>query len=302
MGPTPALVRFDSIMISLAIDENGYGPALGPLVATGIAGTSDVSSGWPEDIFDSKRLFSCGKLAAVEKIALSLFKIVFKKMPSSIFDLFEKSQYTGCPQTQICWDSLPQIPMMVSISEINSYLEYFSAFLERHKISILSIHSQVLCVQEFNSLCRKNLRKDYINYLQFEKIILRYFKTHQTHLVIAGRIGSRKTYTEFLKKNLSDWEITKKQENSDISEYFLLGKNNAKIILKFVRDIENKSFLGVLAGIYGKYIREIILTGINRYFRTERFISGYRDKYTSEFIKKLSRKNLPYTDCILRIK
>lgn len=296
-------MRFDSTMISLAIDENGYGPALGPLVATGIAGTSDVSSGWPKDIFDSKKLFSSReKLAAVEKIALSLFKIVFKKIPSSIFDLFEKSQYKRCLQTQICWDNLPQIPMRVTISEIDRYLEYLSAFLEKYKISILSLYSQVLCVKEFNSLCRKNLKKDYINYLQFEKIILRYHRTFENIMVVSGKIGGRKNYTEFLKKNLSDWwEIKKKQENSDISEY-LLRKNNATIILRFVRDIENKSFLGVLAGIYGKYIREIIVTGINRYFRTERFISGYRDQYTSEFIKKLSKKNLPYTDCILRIK
>ncbi len=289
-------------MIFVSIDENGYGPVLGPLVATGIAATSDVNHGWPHDIIDSKRLFSSrNRLAVLEKIALSLFRIAFMKMPSSTLDLFEKLQRTECPQTQVCWDNLPQIPMEVCTNEIDRYIEYLSVFLEKHRITIKSLHSQVLCVRRFNDLCRKNFRKDYIDYLQFEKIILRYHRAFENIVVASGRIGGRKRYVAFLRKNLSDWEILKKHENNDVSEY-LLKKNNSEITLRFIKDIEKKSFLGVLAGIYGKYIREMFMTGINRSLGTKRFISGYRDKYTSKFIQNLQRKNIPHKDCILRIR
>jgi hypothetical protein len=140
-----------------------------------------------------------------------------------------------------------------------------------------------------------------MNYLQFEKIILNYCKTFENIVVSAGKIGGRNYYMDFFQKTFSSWKIKKINESKDISEYTLI-KNNSGIVLKFVKNIEDKSFLGVLAGIYGKYIREISMIGINRFLGTNRFISGYRDRYTSEFIKKIQNKNLVYMDCILRVK
>ncbi|HON05285.1 MAG TPA: hypothetical protein P5065_02900 [Candidatus Ratteibacteria bacterium] len=289
-------------MIYVSIDENGYGPTLGPLITTGIAGTSDIDNGWPEDIVDSKKLFSSyKKFATIEKIALSLFKITFKKFPSTALDLFKQSNDIKCPKEQICLNNLPQVPMKTSIDQINSYTEYLYDFLNKQNITIKSIYSQITCVKEFNNLCRKKLRKDYMNYLQFEKIILNYCKTFENIVVSAGKIGGRNYYMDFFQKTFSSWKIKKINESKDISEYTLI-KNNSGIVLKFVKNIEDKSFLGVLAGIYGKYIREISMIGINRFLGTNRFISGYRDRYTSEFIKKIQNKNLVYMDCILRVK
>jgi len=289
-------------MIYVSIDENGYGPTLGPLITTGIAGTSDIDNGWPEDIVDSKKLFSSyKKFATIEKIALSLFKITFKKFPSTALDLFKQSNDIKCPKEQICLNNLPQVPMKTSIDQINSYTEYLYDFLNKQNITIKSIYSQITCVKEFNNLCRKKLRKDYMNYLQFEKIILNYCKTFENIVVSAGKIGGRNYYMDFFQKTFSSWKIKKINESKDISEYILI-KNNSGIVLKFVKNIEDKSFLGVLAGIYGKYIREISMIGINRFLGTNRFISGYRDRYTSEFIKKIQNKNLVYMDCILRVK
>ncbi|HPP67256.1 MAG TPA: hypothetical protein PKX05_05005, partial [bacterium] len=247
-------------------------------------------------LFSSQR-----KLEILEKIALALFNLSFHKMPTDAFDLFERSPDVICPQTQICWDNFPKIPLCVSLSEIKKYSAYLSDFLGKHGLAIQSICSQSVCARQFNNLCRNNLKKDYINYLQFEKIILTYHKMFKNITVTAGKIGGRKNYAGFVKKNLSDWRIITKQETADVSEY-LLRKNDAEIALKFVRDIETKSFLGVLAGIYGKYIRQLCMTGINRFFMTEKFISGYRDKYTSAFIDQLQHKNPDEMDCILRTK
>ncbi|HQL65894.1 MAG TPA: hypothetical protein PLS78_08555, partial [bacterium] len=250
-------------MIYVSIDENGYGPTLGPLITTGIAGTSDIDNGWPEDIVDSKKLFSSyKKFATIEKIALSLFKITFKKFPSTALDLFKQSNDIKCPKEQICLNNLPQVPMKTSIDQINSYTEYLYDFLNKQNITIKSIYSQITCVKEFNNLCRKKLRKDYMNYLQFEKIILNYCKTFENIVVSAGKIGGRNYYMDFFQKTFSSWKIKKINESKDISEYILI-KNNSGIVLKFVKNIEDKSFLGVLAGIYGKYIREISMIGIN---------------------------------------
>jgi len=288
----------------LALDENGYGPILGPLVATGIAGSSDLKKNWPGDIFDSKKLFSSAtKLAKIEKIALSIFMISNSRMPKNIFELFEPvTDNKSCkPDGCLCWNTLPDIPFCAKKSEIESYAEYLESFLKKNSISVTSITSMALCVKEFNNLCRKNFKKDYINYLLFEKIMNRYKNCGNMLTIMAGKIGGRKTYTEFLKYGFVDWKIIKKNEYPEISTY-LLSNNNSLMIINFIKDLESKSFLGVLSGIYGKYVRELLMTGINKSLCTETFISGYRDKNTKEFIRKLQLKMPAFIDCIIRIK
>lgn len=289
-------------MLYLGIDENGYGPLMGPLIATGIAGTSDLESAWLKDISDSKKIFTKhDRIKTIEKISLSLFKIVFNKLPESVFELFEKTEDSKCSYGSICWEKMPEIPVNNFKDEIDNYTQYLYEFCEKKGISIKSIQSEVLCVKEFNQLCRKNLKKDYINFLQFKKIIEKNQDFHQEILVKAGKIGGRKNYQSFLKKTMSEWEIETAKEDFNISEY-LLKKGINKIILRFVKDVEERSFLAVLAGIYGKYVRELIMTAINNSIGTKRFVSGYRDRFTAEFIKSFQEQNLPFKDCIIRIK
>ncbi|MCM8821697.1 MAG: hypothetical protein NC831_02645 [Candidatus Omnitrophica bacterium] len=291
-------------MAHLGIDENGYGPALGPLVVTGVKGSSDITEKWPADICDSKLLFSSrDKFAKIEKIALAIFEISRKKSPENALDIFENFEDVHCLEMnpKICFENLPEIPLWTTIADIEKYTEYLSCFLAQHKIELETVNSQILCVNKFNDFCRKNMKKDFIDYMLFEKIMLQSIIDCDNIVITAGKIGGRNKYCCFLKNGFCGWEIVKEKEDKESSKY-LLTRNSKKIILNFVKDVEAKSFLGTLAGIYGKYVREIFMRGINRSLKTERDISGYRDKHTSEFIKELYRKDLPYMDCVLRIK
>lgn len=290
-------------MLCLAIDENGYGPIMGPLVVTGVLGTSDVHN-WAGDIYDSKKLlYSRTGYEKIEMIALSVFKISTQKFPENVFEVFENFQTNNnCKEksSSICFKNLPEIPFWTSKERILEYCEYFSELCDKQKIKIVSLNSLILCAGGFNKLCRNGLMKDFINYLIFEKIILHTVENCDNLLVMAGKIGGRKTYDEFLKNGFSDWKILENKKNTNISEY-LLKKNSSAIDLNFIRDIESKSFLGVLAGIYGKYVRELFMVSINKSIGSERHISGYRDIHTKSFLKHLVKEKLQ-TDCLLRIK
>ncbi|MCX7704717.1 MAG: hypothetical protein N2115_00455 [bacterium] len=291
-------------MLYLAIDENGYGPVMGPLVVTGITGTSDITEGWPNEIFDSKRLFnSSNGYEKIEKISLCLFKITKKRLPENTLEIFENfQQNVDCPQkhSSICFKNLPEIPFWTSKDKIFEYCEYFSEFLDKRGTKILFLKSVTLCVGGFNRLCKNDLKKDFINYLLFEKIITHSAEKCESLFVLAGKIGGRKSYHKFLQNGFSQWKISEIIEDRNTSTY-LMKKNNNEIHLNFVNNIESKSFLGVLAGIYGKYVRELLMIGINRSMDTEEYISGYRDTRTKKFLEKFN--NIEFnTDCLLRIK
>ncbi|MCM8758167.1 MAG: hypothetical protein NC906_00115 [Candidatus Omnitrophica bacterium] len=289
-------------MLYLALDENGYGPIMGPLVVTGIAATGDVER-WPDEICDSKKLFSQNKSHdKIEKIALSIFLISKKKFPESPLEVFENFQNIDCKDGlfSICLKNLPEIPLWSTRDRITQYCEHFSEFCKKKGIKKLSVNSMILCVNNFNKLCKKGLKKDFVNYLLFEKIILSTKENCKNLFVMAGKIGGRKNYCEFLKNGFNKWEIVKKKESCDISSY-ILKKDSSSININFVKDIELQSFIGVLAGIYGKYVRQLIMTGINRSIGAEKYISGYRDNTTKSFLEKLKNTQIN-KDCLLRIK
>lgn len=290
-------------MLHIGLDENGYGPVMGPLVVTGVIATMDLDKDWPGDIYDSKLLFTHQNThKELEKIALSILNISKGKFSHSTSGIFENFQQDfKCPKDiSICFENLPEIPLWTTKKDIENFTKFLSAFCEKKQLKILSINSVILCVHKFNSFCRQNMKKDFINYLLFEKIILQALSKSDNLFVKAGKIGGRKDYKKFLEKTFHNWQINNIMEKPEISGYLLI-RNNKKIALNFVRDIESRSFLGVLAGIYGKYIRELFMHSINSFLGTKRYISGYRDIQTKKFLNILSHKELDF-DCILRIK
>ncbi|HOK79430.1 MAG TPA: hypothetical protein PK303_00775 [bacterium] len=288
-------------MLYLCLDENGYGPVMGPLVVTGVSGTAD-SEKFPEQIFDSKRLFSSrNSFPKIERIALSIFKIAYNRFPFTYNELFERSFECVNGNSGICWKNFPEIPFSSDKVEIENYASNLQEYLKKNHICLLSIHSQVLCVQAFNNLSRKHLKKDFINYLMFEKIILKHQKDYDHIVVKAGKIGGRNYYKKFLTSSFRHWEIHCQKENTAASEY-LIKKDRKQILLTFLKNIESISFLGILAGIYGKYIRELFMIAINKFFDTEKFISGYRDAYTRQLVAQLKMKDTEFQNCICRMK
>ena len=340
-------------MIIIGIDENGYGPVLGPLVVTATAFKIDrrenfwqllnlaKNPDYPEKLVvtDSKKLFSKNSLNRCrmgEKTVFSFFYLLFKTFPKNSdrflskillnFSLFPQLCKESRTEVKPCWEEI-FLPLWLQESLINEattsspvvarFIELKKKIkkeagklrkkLKREKIEFLGLKSICICPFQFNRLV-KGKSKSYLNYLQFEKLISYFLQKKEKNFYIsADRIGGQKRYLPLLKRGfLRDWNCQTLEEKKEISSYGLNLKGKEATI-SFLQNGEEKEFSIALSSLFGKYIREIFMKRINKFFQNYnpelKPVSGYRDSLTKNFIKETKdlRKKLKINEeCFLR--
>ncbi len=291
----------------LGIDENGYGPVMGPLIVTGICANRDIKKNWAEGIKDSKKIFSRNSAGykKIEEISLAQFFLVFGYLPKNPREFIEKLSFLQCTNKSknICIENIPPDFSWAVKSDVDKRIDCFYEFFKKNSLKINDMKSSILCPFEFNNLCNKRIKKDHINFLQFEKIIKHFLGKYKKISISAGKIGGRNKYLEFTSSTFPFWLSKITKENTDISSY-VFENEDRKIHISFIKNIEEKSFIACLSGIIGKYIREIMITGINISLGNKEFVSGYREKKTKEFLKHIFAQTHNDIDinCIIRRK
>jgi len=321
-------------MVIIGIDENGYGPVLGPLVVTATAFKVEKKENlwqllnlaknpdYPEKLVvtDSKKLFSRNSLKRCqmgETTVFSFFYLLFKTFPESPdrflsrvllnFSLFPQLCKESRTEYKPCWEEI-SLPLWLKNKEgIKKEAERLKKGLRREKIKFLGLKSICICPFQFNRLV-KGKSKSYLNYLQFEKLISYFLqKKEKSFYIFADRIGGQKRYLPLLKSGLlRDWNCQILEEKKDVSSYKLNLKRK-EVKISFLQNGEEKEFSVALSSLFGKYIREIFMERINKFFQNYnpklKSISGYRDCLTKNFIEETKdlRKKLKISkECFLR--
>ncbi len=321
-------------MIIIGIDENGYGPVLGPLVVTATAFKIEKRENlWyllniPKNpdcyeklvVTDSKKLFSRNSLKRCqigEKTVFSFFYLLFKTFPENLDRFLSKilldfSQFPQlCKESRTeakpCWEKI-FLPLWLKNKEgIKKEAEKLRKKLKRERIEFFGLKSICICPFQFNRLV-KGKSKSYLNYLQFEKLIFYFLrKKEKNFYIFADRIGGQKRYLPLLKSGLlRNWRSQILEERKEISSYRLSLKGKEATI-SFLQDGEEKEFPVALSSLFGKYIREIFMKRINKFLQNYnpklKPVSGYRDCLTKNFIEETNnlRKKLKINEeCFLR--
>ncbi len=335
-------------MIIIGIDENGYGPVLGPLVVTATAfklhphlnpspasgeGKREGMNLWqllniaknpdyPEKIVvtDSKKLFlrnSLRRCRIGERTVFSFFYLLFKNLPKSPdkflskilldFSLFPRLCEDSGSEYKPCWEEI-FLPLWLEDKKgIKEETGRLRKRLKRKEIEFLGLKSIAICPFQFNRLV-KGKSKSYLNYLQFENLISYFLQEKEKNFYIfADRIGGQKRYLPLLKSSLlKNWNCEILEERKGISSYRLHLKEKETTI-SFLQNGEEKQFPIALSSIFGKYIREIFMQRITKFFQNYnpelKTVSGYRDSLTKDFITRTGdlRKKLKINEkCFLR--
>ncbi len=276
------------------IDENGFGPILGPLIITGVLTTENIKI--PVYIKDSKVFYrNKNDFKKLEEIAIIVFYLIENRLPLSPYQIFQKFTFTNCVfKENICEKNIPTHFVNTDLEKIKD--KYREIFKEKNKIKRVIVKN--ICPHFLNDFINKKKSKFLLNLFNFFEI-MKEAESYKYIKFFCGKIGATIYYKDYLKYFFPDYQVEIVKENEQLSQY-TLSKNDIFFEVGFYRDVENISQVACLSSIIGKYIREIIMLSLKRSLNIEENISGYRDKRTKKIIEKIDfskyRKN-----CIIRI-
>lgn len=305
----------------LGLDENGLGPRLGPLVVTAVHAKATekakaqlnrrLPKALRDDLNDSKVLVSCHDSSLGEAWARALVFRMTGEAPGTPEDLLKvlvvestRSLQKDCPKstrTQ-CWNTEAEAfsateEQLTRVGSHFAKLEARGLFIERAAV-------ELTCTGRLNALKAAGVHRFAADLHAMERLVL-HLREQAAAPVIAtcGKVGGIGKYEPFFGPLAGRLHVAL-EEGRALSHYSFpaLGE------LKFVRDADATDPLVMMASLIGKYVRELLMSRISRFYRPylsdpERTPSGYHDPVTAQFVTETepARRRLSIVeDCFER--
>jgi ribonuclease HII len=275
--------------VLVGIDEAGFGPILGPLVVS--SSTFSLPSHLIKAdlwqivrksvgnrrkrlagrllITDSKKAYSKSVgIKHLQRTALACLGCLYKE-PATLIELL----------TMLCPDCLERLEAYPWYKEAGSYaisaneadMAIASAALKNNLaangIELLTLHSSCLDVAYYNKMISSVKNKATVLFTATSELIKRafdYFGGDELHIVI-DRQGGRVRYRKNLQRMFPHTELTILRESAAASSYELKTKSK-KMRLHFAVGADERFLPVSLASMVSKYLRELLIDNINRYF------------------------------------
>jgi len=291
----------------IGIDENGLGARLGPLVVTGVLAAVDergerllkrkLPARLRADLDDSKRLVSCHDVALGEAWARALARCNGEESTppaNTPAELFERLSLEGsalltrpCPPAARpqCWGTGSEVfgADDALVARIEGHVEYLAS----RGVRLLGVKSSTLCVAELNRLKATGVNRFGADLHAMERLVLDLAaragaEVHAT----CGKVGGINEYARFWGPLAGRLHVTL-EEGRARSAYRFPGIGE----IAFVRDADDTDPLVMLASLVGKYLRELLMQRIGRYWSEPgaNLPSGYHDPVTSRFVELTAR-------------
>ncbi|MCA8975040.1 MAG: hypothetical protein KDC98_09980 [Planctomycetes bacterium] len=273
------------------VDEAGLGPILGPLVVAGVAMTgpegtdpwrtlrSHVSKTKHQKgkvrVADSKKVNQGPHgLLRLEETALVFWGAAHEKLPGTLAEWLQAlgtdlDRLARCP-----WYSdldLP-LPHIADAGSIELRAELVQRTLRRAEIELIDLTVRPVDVEEWNGLIADTDNKSRAHFHAYSEVIGRILghvhtgaDDHHNRHLIADRCGGRMHYHHDLRRLCPDARIEILREEPAISSY-RLHRSSGAITVTFAERGEDRAFPTALASCLAKYVRELMLEVLNRWF------------------------------------
>ena len=279
--------------VLVGIDEAGYGPLLGPLVVSAAAFKvpdsqlkSDMWETLEKAVGKAKRglsgriLITDSKKAYTKSSGISYLKRSVlagihaahgeKKYGRTVADLLE----VVCPK---CFKRLGEYPWYGNLrdhsleaegGDIDIAAGVFSRTLTDNGMSVAAVTARCLDVGYYNSQVEIVKNKSNVLFSSICGIIAEIFRPvpeDQTVQIIVDRQGGRINYTPSLMRMFPEMELKELKRTPVLSSYELFSKKK-KMRLHFAAKADQHWLPVSLASMTSKYVRELMVDAINRYF------------------------------------
>jgi ribonuclease HII len=303
-----------TFMHRIGVDENGLGARLGPLVVTAVlarvdaAGERALGRALPRriraDLDDSKKLVSHGDFALGEAWARVLVGADVQS-PNDLLDRLclesDDVRRAPCPSSAVarqCWSAEGE--EFIAPDNVVSRLGTHVAALAKRGIHLTAVRSSVICNDRINEAKRRGHNRFVVDLHAMERLVIAFRKSAGADVVATcGKVGGMGEYGKFFGP-LAGWLHVVLEERRAHSAYRFPGLGE----LHFVQDADASHPLVMLASLVGKYIRELTMARIARYYSVNDGPSGYHDPVTTEFIATTAlvraARNVP-RECFERI-
>ncbi|MFW5741470.1 MAG: hypothetical protein ACOC1F_14035 [Myxococcota bacterium] len=301
----------------LGIDENGLGPQLGPLIVTAVlarvsedaerALATDPRVFLHERLDDSKKLVDHRHVALGEAWARVLGDASDGEPPGLLVErlVLEGMEVlqTPCPRSSKpqCWSAAGET--FAAGTDKLAQARQDLARLRRLGIDALWTRCSVTCVKRIHDGYGKGLGRLDLDLHAMEALIVAARRRAGDDIVArCGKVGGLMRYTPKFSVLSGHLPVMLEEQPAE-SAYRVAGIGR----VHFLRDAEERDPLVSLASLVGKWMREVLMGRIVRYYqRLDANLpdaSGYNDPVTHRFVRETAslRRSLGIVDsCFLR--
>jgi ribonuclease HII len=299
----------------IGADENGLGARLGPLVVTAVLAGVDpdgeralrrpLPRSIRADLDDSKKLISHDDFALGEAWARVLVGPDATN-PDALLDRLclesAADRRAPCPSAEVsrqCWSAEGEA--FSAPSETLARLHKHVAALAKRGIHLSAVRCLVICTSRLNDAKRKGHNRFVVDLHAMERLVLDLRARAGADVVATcGKVGGIGEYSRFFGP-LAGWLHAVMEERRAHSAYRFPGLGE----LHFVMDADASDPLVSLASLVGKYVRELTMARVTRYYGVTEGPSGYHDPVTAQFVDAsalLRKKRRVPSDCFERLR
>jgi ribonuclease HII len=300
----------------IGIDENGLGSRLGPLIVTSVDALVDdatcrkLDEGRITDpgglLDDSKRLVSHKDVRLGEAWARALVGASAETPEQLVaaLTLYPLEQlHAPCPGhvKRQCWSGKDETftASSVLVSDVEDTLKR----LAQKGLTIRSVRTGLHCTRFLNDELAQARHRFLVDLHAMERLIIDHQAQAKARVIaVCGKVGGIADYPKFFGPLAGRLHtVVEQQKSRSVYDFPDLGE------LRFEQDADAKDPLVMIASLVGKYLREIFMTRIARFYSADESAphrpSGYHDSVTNTFVQttELLRKQrrVPF-DCFER--